>query len=30
MLARIDALAALGTQIVTLTGGEPLTHPGPR
>ena len=27
MLARIDALAALGTQIVTLTGGEPLTHP---
>jgi MoaA/NifB/PqqE/SkfB family radical SAM enzyme len=28
MLARIDALAALGTQIVTLTGGEPLTHPG--
>ena len=28
MVARIDALAALGTQIVTLTGGEPLTHPG--
>jgi len=28
MLARIDALAALGTQIVTLTGGEPMTHPG--
>lgn len=28
LLARIDALAALGAQIVTLTGGEPLTHPG--
>lgn len=28
VLARIDALALLGTQIVTLTGGEPLTHPG--
>jgi MoaA/NifB/PqqE/SkfB family radical SAM enzyme len=28
ILARIDALARLGTQIVTLTGGEPLTHPG--
>jgi MoaA/NifB/PqqE/SkfB family radical SAM enzyme len=28
LLARIDALARLGTQIVTLTGGEPLTHPG--
>ena len=28
ILARVDALAALGTQIVTLTGGEPLTHPG--
>ena len=27
MLKRIDALARLGTQIVTLTGGEPLTHP---
>ncbi len=27
LLARIDALARLGTQIVTLTGGEPLTHP---
>ncbi len=27
ILARIDALARLGTQIVTLTGGEPLTHP---
>ncbi len=25
--ARIDALARLGTRIVTLTGGEPLTHP---
>ena len=25
---RIDALAALGTQIITLTGGEPMTHPG--
>jgi len=24
---RIDALAALGAEIVTLTGGEPLTHP---
>ena len=28
ILGRVDALAALGTQIVTLTGGEPLTHPG--
>jgi MoaA/NifB/PqqE/SkfB family radical SAM enzyme len=28
LLGRIDALARLGTQIVTLTGGEPLTHPG--
>ncbi|MHB8527987.1 MAG: radical SAM protein [Caulobacteraceae bacterium] len=28
IFARIDALARLGTQIVTLTGGEPLTHPG--
>ena len=28
LLARVDALARLGTQIVTLTGGEPLTHPG--
>ncbi|MBA3812490.1 MAG: radical SAM protein [Caulobacteraceae bacterium] len=28
LLERIDALARLGTQIVTLTGGEPLTHPG--
>jgi MoaA/NifB/PqqE/SkfB family radical SAM enzyme len=28
LFERIDALAGLGTQIVTLTGGEPLTHPG--
>src|SRR5580704_4570239 len=28
LLARVDALARLGTRIVTLTGGEPLTHPG--
>ncbi len=28
LLARVDSLASLGTQIVTLTGGEPLTHPG--
>ncbi|HEY5070464.1 MAG TPA: radical SAM protein [Caulobacteraceae bacterium] len=27
VLERIDALARLGAQIVTLTGGEPLTHP---
>lgn len=27
IFARVDALAALGTQIITLTGGEPLTHP---
>jgi MoaA/NifB/PqqE/SkfB family radical SAM enzyme len=27
LLDRIDALARLQTQIVTLTGGEPLTHP---
>ncbi len=27
LLARVDALAAFGTVIVTLTGGEPLTHP---
>ena len=27
LLGRIDALALLGTQIVTLTGGEPLSHP---
>lgn len=28
LYARVDALARLGTQIVTLTGGEPMTHPG--
>jgi MoaA/NifB/PqqE/SkfB family radical SAM enzyme len=28
LIARVDALAALGVQIVTLTGGEPLSHPG--
>jgi MoaA/NifB/PqqE/SkfB family radical SAM enzyme len=28
MLRRIDRLAALGTGIVTLSGGEPLLHPG--
>jgi MoaA/NifB/PqqE/SkfB family radical SAM enzyme len=28
LLGRVDALARLGTQIVTLTGGEPLTNPG--
>lgn len=28
LYARVDALAKLGTQIVTLTGGEPMTHPG--
>jgi MoaA/NifB/PqqE/SkfB family radical SAM enzyme len=28
LFARIDRLADLGTQIVTLTGGEPMTHPG--
>jgi len=28
LLERVEALARLGTQIVTLTGGEPLTHPG--
>lgn len=28
LLARVNSLASLGTQIVTLTGGEPLTHPG--
>lgn len=28
LLERVDHLAALGTQIVTLTGGEPMTHPG--
>ncbi len=27
LLDRVDALARLGTQIVTLTGGEPLSHP---
>ncbi len=27
MLARIDRLAALGTQILTFSGGEPLLHP---
>ena len=27
MLRRIDALAKLGTSIVTISGGEPLTHP---
>src|SRR5439155_1028666 len=27
MLHRIDLLAALGTTIITLTGGEPLLHP---
>ncbi|HWA59786.1 MAG TPA: radical SAM protein [Caulobacteraceae bacterium] len=28
LFERIDHLAKLGTQIVTLTGGEPMTHPG--
>ena len=28
MLKRIDKLAALGTSIITLSGGEPLMHPG--
>lgn len=27
MLRRIDHLAALGTSIITISGGEPLTHP---
>jgi MoaA/NifB/PqqE/SkfB family radical SAM enzyme len=27
MLERVDALSALGTSIVTLSGGEPLLHP---
>ena len=27
MLRRIDLLAALGTTVITLTGGEPLLHP---
>jgi len=28
MLRRIDLLAALGTEIITFSGGEPLLHPG--
>jgi MoaA/NifB/PqqE/SkfB family radical SAM enzyme len=28
MLRRIDQLAALGTTIITISGGEPLLHPG--
>ena len=28
MLRRIDLLAALGTTIVTISGGEPMLHPG--
>ncbi|MGE5646011.1 MAG: radical SAM protein [Acidobacteriota bacterium] len=28
MLRRIDRLAALGTTIITISGGEPLLHPG--
>jgi MoaA/NifB/PqqE/SkfB family radical SAM enzyme len=28
LLARVDRLAELGTRVVTITGGEPLTHPG--
>lgn len=28
MLNRIDQLAALGTTVITITGGEPLLHPG--
>ena len=28
LLARIDRLAELGTRVLTLTGGEPLTNPG--
>ena len=28
MLARVDRLAALGTTIITISGGEPLLHPG--
>ncbi len=28
MLRRIDRLGALGTSIITLSGGEPLLHPG--
>ena len=27
LIARIDAIAALGTASITFTGGEPLTHP---
>ena len=27
MLARVDKLAALGTSIITISGGEPLLHP---
>jgi MoaA/NifB/PqqE/SkfB family radical SAM enzyme len=27
LLERVDALAALGTRIITLSGGEPLLHP---
>ena len=27
MLRRIDVLARLGTQIITISGGEPLLHP---
>src|SRR5271167_383704 len=27
MLPRIDHLARLGTSIITISGGEPLTHP---
>ena len=27
MLRRIDLLARLGTQIITISGGEPLLHP---
>ena len=30
MIARINQLADLGTSIVTLSGGEPLLHPGSR
>ncbi len=28
LLERVDRLAALGTQVITLSGGEPLLHPG--
>jgi MoaA/NifB/PqqE/SkfB family radical SAM enzyme len=28
MLARIDKLAALGVSVITISGGEPLLHPG--